>query len=331
MKSITTCTPASVKPVVDRTVKVRSVRGLADNGEDMPAPRGGGVRASSSNDDSRHQQPTVGATGHEIDQEEGYIIPPFVAETETTAALFKNIGKAKAKERKFTFVALLNGIAIFALIGTVLSFGGVRSSNGRRSLFNLNLRNKDDELVDPQPTPIPTQSPAAAPATGCETEQDQYVTCLVTNIASQDDAFACIGCVNDASSNAPLDSCNAFEDSFCNSLSQCTTCGICGQVATSYIDCLVSDSQCQFDCEGDTGPPPCTLEESAYQSCISNLGFLGSACIDCYNAALPVDATTCELFQSQFCSAFNLCDCGSCDDEMIDWLDCRLDSCSISC
>ena len=189
-------------------------------------------------------------------------------------------------------------------------------------------------IFNPQPTPRPTPRPTPAPdPTRCPAEREQYSTCLATNIASQDDRLACISCVNDASNNAPLDSCTSFESSLCSGLSQCTICNVCAELAISYIDCVVSDGQCQLDCGGGSEPPACTSEESAYQSCLPGLGsFRAQRCVDCYNSVLDgITASSCAGFNRQFCSAFNSCDCGSCDEVLVDWLDCRLTTCSVSC
>ena len=67
----------NAKPVIVRTVKVRSVRGrLADNGEDMPAPRGGGVRAAPLGGQQQQQSPPPYAhQDPESEEEEDIAVP----------------------------------------------------------------------------------------------------------------------------------------------------------------------------------------------------------------------------------------------------------------
>ena len=75
----------------------------------------------------------------------------------------------------------------------------------------------------------------------------------------------------------------------------------------------------------------CDREIDAVDNCASE------TCGDCVIAAIPDSAFGCSDYESQFCSDFKPCRCGSCDDEIIDLVNCALDfnedfsDCSVNC
>ena len=87
----------------------------------------------------------------------------------------------------------------------------------------------------------------------------------------------------------------------------------------------------------DDIPTACYDELIAIANCVALLPDAGASCATCWSNSIPQDATACNDFEGRFCPAFTSCDCGSCDPQVIAYVNCVTDDvlgesvCEINC
>lgn len=74
----------------------------------------------------------------------------------------------------------------------------------------------------------------------------------------------------------------------------------------------------------DSIPAACKGDFNAVAACALQMPDGGVSCIECWGNSAS-DATDCNEFESQFCAAFESCNCESCDSQVITLTSCLVD------
>lgn len=173
----------------------------------------------------------------------------------------------------------------------------------------------------------------------CTEQFNSLVSCTALLSDLGDSCLACW------TSSLPQDAtdCADGETRFCTAFASCD-CGSCNTEVLAITDCLVDEGVggegCQIDCgettatlnpEPDTPatdddiPEACTELFDSLVTCAAALPDLGFACLGCWSNTIPRDATDCTDGESQFCAAFESCNCESCDSQVITLTSCLVD------
>ena len=133
-----------------------------------------------------------------------------------------------------------------------------------------------------------------------------------------------------------MDSCSSFQTELCDTLeSDCTSCGPCVVEAASVASCYATEGFCQVDCDADPvdPSPTCPTEDDLDAACEAALGVDGAdTCFECFYGALDsLTFPSCDAIESIVCNDVSQCACGSCEDDLVQFLDCTFAEFGLSC
>jgi len=166
----------------------------------------------------------------------------------------------------------------------------------------------------------------------CYKQETDMFACLKLRVDPYEDdgADQCEKCVANRVPLAPM-FCSDLNEAICPAIYEtCNTCRGCRNQIEAYVTCSVANvtgcplQECE-EHEADLGDPCRKLKRNTL-SCLSDQLNYGKSrrCATCVRNNLPVpqEGNTCSVPEWRLCSAFSECNCGSCEQDVLDYYKC---------